>query len=140
MLGWGAFFLTAGGVPLAVQAGALPPGALDRSWYVWPLILVGIGIGLIFSKTPLEVVGGLIVSATLGLMVGGAIASGGFGGVIGFASGGCAPDDFGSREAGLVQVGGAWETPGYDTAVTRIELWTEANAGSFRLNPEEGRG
>ena len=28
--------------------------------------------------------------------------------------------DFGS--AGLVQVGDTWETPGYDTAVTRIEL------------------
>ena len=140
MLGWGAFFITAGGVPLAVQAGALPPGALGRAWSAWPLILVGIGIGMIFSKTPLEVVGGLIVSATLGLMVGGAIASGGFGGVTGFASGGCAPDDSGTREAGLVQVGDAWETPGYDTAVTRIELRTEANAGSFRLNPEEGCG
>ena len=44
--------------------------------------------------------------------------------------------DFGS--AGLVQVGDTWETPGYDTAVTRIELQIEANAGSFRLDPEEG--
>ena len=39
MLGWGAFFITAGGVPLAVQAGALSPGALDRAWSAWPLIL-----------------------------------------------------------------------------------------------------
>ena len=44
--------------------------------------------------------------------------------------------DFGS--AGLVQVGDTWETPGYDTAVTRIELQIDANAGSFRLDPEEG--
>jgi hypothetical protein len=41
-------------------------------------------------------------------------------------------------EAGLVQNGDAWETPGYDTAVTRIELRTEANAGTFQLDPEEG--
>lgn len=44
--------------------------------------------------------------------------------------------DFGS--AGLVQIGSIWETPGYDTAVHRVELRTEANAGSFRLNPAEG--
>jgi hypothetical protein len=44
--------------------------------------------------------------------------------------------DFGS--AGLVQVGDSWETPGYDTAVTRIELQIDANAGSFRLDPDEG--
>jgi hypothetical protein len=40
--------------------------------------------------------------------------------------------------AGLVQNGDVWETPGYDTAVTRIELRTEANAGSFSLDPVEG--
>ena len=44
--------------------------------------------------------------------------------------------DFG--DAGLVEVGDVWETPGYDTAINRIELRTEANAGSFRLDPEEG--
>jgi hypothetical protein len=44
--------------------------------------------------------------------------------------------DFAS--AGLVQADGTWETPGYDTAVTRIELETQANAGSFSLNPPEG--
>jgi len=96
MLGWGAFFITAGGVPLAVQAGALPPGALDRAWSAWPLILVGIGIGMIFRKTALEVVGGLIVSATMGLMVGGVIAGGGFGDVTGSASEGCGPGDSGT--------------------------------------------
>src|SRR5687768_5168961 len=31
------------------------------------------------------------------------------------------------RDAGLVEVGDAWETPGFDTAVNRIELRTEAN-------------
>ena len=44
--------------------------------------------------------------------------------------------DFGS--AGLVQVGDVWETPGYDTAVTRTELQIQANAGSFSLDPAEG--
>jgi hypothetical protein len=64
----------------------------------------------------------------------------------------CAPDDVALRlhtgdsvlssqdfgDMGLVQDGDVWETPGFDTAATRIELRTEANAGSFRLGPEEG--
>lgn len=316
MLGWGVFFLVAGGVPLAVQTGLLAPELLDRWWSYWPLILIGIGVGLVFTKTPLEALGGLLVAGTIGLLVGGALASG-FGGLAGFPSGVCGPDEggvpfeprsgtlaaeahvrvsldcgavdidtasgdgwivegtdeggagpqidggpdeldiesdgsnpFGERDrwfvtvptasrldlelelnagqmtvdlegarlavlnldlnageaiidlrgvteiegiaiginagdlaldlpalsmtgsieanagsirlcaphdvalrlhtgdsvlssqdfgdAGLVQVGDAWETPGYDTAVTRIELRTEANAGSFRLDPEEG--
>jgi hypothetical protein len=95
MLGWGVFFIVAGGVPLAVQTGALAPGLLDRWWSFWPLILVGIGLGLIFTKTPFEVLGGLLVSATIGLLVGGALASG-FGGLAGFPSGVCGPDEGGT--------------------------------------------
>jgi hypothetical protein len=41
---------------------------------------------------------------------------------------------------GLVKDGSTWETPGFDTAETRIELETRANAGSFTLNPEDGCG
>jgi hypothetical protein len=41
-------------------------------------------------------------------------------------------------DAGLVQNGSTWETPGFDTAPVRIELHTQANAGSFRLDPAEG--
>ena len=39
---------------------------------------------------------------------------------------------------GLEQDGSTWTTPGYDTAAQRIELQTEANAGSFVLDPEDG--
>lgn len=95
LLGWGVFFIVAGGVPLAVQTGALAPALLDRWWSYWPLILVGVGLGLIFTKTPLEVLGGLLVSGTLGLLVGGALASG-FGGLAGFPSGVCGPDEGGT--------------------------------------------
>lgn len=47
-----------------------------------------------------------------------------------------ASQDF--ADAGLILRDGVWETPGYDTAKNRIELRTEANAGTFRLDPEEG--
>jgi Domain of unknown function (DUF5668) len=63
----------------------------------------------------------------------------------------CAPDDVALRletqvvlgavdagDSGLVEVEGGWETPGYDTAPTRIELRIQANLGSVRVDPTEG--
>jgi hypothetical protein len=40
------------------------------------------------------------------------------------------------EERGLVQVGEAWESPDFATAPVRIELETQANAGSLSLNPQ----
>ena len=39
---------------------------------------------------------------------------------------------------GLAQDGSTWTSPGFDSAAQKIELTTEANAGSFALDPEEG--
>ena len=91
-LGWGIFFIVAGAVPLAVQAGVISGGVVDPWWSVWPLILVGIGISLILRSTRLEAVGGLIVAATFGLMVGGAAAAGG----VPDLSGVCGSDESGT--------------------------------------------
>ena len=44
--------------------------------------------------------------------------------------------DYGGQ--GLIQDGSTWTTPGFDRAAVRIELQTQANAGSFALNPEDG--
>jgi hypothetical protein len=41
---------------------------------------------------------------------------------------------------GLVQVGGAWQTPGYDAAAVKIQLVTHANAGGFNLEAEGSCG
>jgi hypothetical protein len=41
---------------------------------------------------------------------------------------------------GLVQVGGAWQTPGYDAAAVKIQLVTHANAGGFNLEQEGSCG
>ncbi|HUP54543.1 MAG TPA: hypothetical protein VM408_03470 [Methylomirabilota bacterium] len=90
LAGWGVFFIVAGGVPLAVQTGLLDPSVLDRWWSFWPLILVGVGLGLIFTRTPLEVLGGLLVSGTLGLLAAG-ILTGGFNGIGEFPSSVCGP-------------------------------------------------
>jgi hypothetical protein len=44
--------------------------------------------------------------------------------------------DYGGH--GLTHDGSTWTTPGFDAAAVRIELRTEANAGSFVLDPEGG--
>jgi hypothetical protein len=41
-------------------------------------------------------------------------------------------------DAGLVRSGTAWESPGYASAASRIELRTTGSAVSFTLNPKDG--
>jgi hypothetical protein len=87
-LGWGVFLILAGAVPLAVRAGYLTDDQIGRLWTLWPLILIGIGIGLILGRTRFAFIGGLIVAATLGLMAGGLLSSG----VSTFSVGACGQD------------------------------------------------
>ncbi len=75
-LGWGVFLILAGAIPLAVRAGSISTDQLGRFWDLWPLILIGIGVGLVLSRTRFDFVGGLIVAATLGIMVGGLLSVG----------------------------------------------------------------
>src|SRR6476659_8907692 len=75
-LGWGVCLILAGSVPLAVRSGYLSEDQVGRLWTLWPLILVGIGVGLILRRTRFDFLGGVIVAATFGLMVGGLLSSG----------------------------------------------------------------
>jgi hypothetical protein len=75
-LGWGVFFIVAGSIPLLVQAGVLDPERVRQVWQLWPLILIGIGLGLILQRTRLAALGGLVVAATFGILVGGWFAVG----------------------------------------------------------------
>ena len=86
LLGWGVFFLVLGAVPLAVGQGWIDPAAVTGWWRFWPLILIGIGVGMILRRTPAHFVGGLIVAATFGLLFGGLLAGGTHGG-FGFGCG-----------------------------------------------------
>ena len=101
VLGWGVFLILAGSVPLAVRAGFLTNEQIGRLWTLWPLILIGIGVGLILSRTRFEFIGGLIVAATFGLMAGGLLS----GGIGTFSSGICVQADpttaFPTREGAL---------------------------------------
>src|SRR3972149_1043416 len=90
-LGWGVFLILVGAIPLAVNAGYLAADQVGDWWRNWPLILVGIGIGIILSRTVVSWLGGLGVAATFGLMVGSLVASGISGGG-GFPMIGCGGD------------------------------------------------
>ena len=75
-LGWGVFLILTGAVPLLVRSGYLSDDQVERLWTLWPLILIGIGVGLVLSRTRFDFLGGLIVAATLGLMAGGFLSLG----------------------------------------------------------------
>src|SRR5262245_13152177 len=89
-LGWGVFLILTGAIPLLVRSGYLDQEQVDRLWSLWPLILIGIGIGLILSRTRFDFIGGLIVAATFGLMLGGLLSQG-FDTIAGGGCGGDAP-------------------------------------------------
>jgi hypothetical protein len=85
LLGWGVFFVLLGAIPLAVRGGVLDEGFVARWPALWPLLLVGWGLGLLLRRTPVEVAGGAIAAITFGIMGGGLIATG----VSGFPAVGC---------------------------------------------------
>ena len=76
-LDWGVFFILLGAVPLAVQQGLVDLDVVVRSWQLWPLLIVGAGVGLLLRRTAGAAIGGVIVAGTFGLMLGGLLAVGG---------------------------------------------------------------
>ncbi len=103
------FLLILGAIPLAVGQGRLSRASISQAWELWPLILVGIGLGLILRRTPLYFTGGMLVAATFGTILGALLAGG-----LNFASFDCgstpaatAPtilDDQGSFGGGTTQI------------------------------------
>ncbi len=82
-LNWGVFLIVAGAVVLAVRFDALGSDAVEGAWRLWPLILVGIGVGLLLRRTSLEALGGVVVAGTFGYVVGGLLATGFTAGALG---------------------------------------------------------
>jgi hypothetical protein len=129
LLGWGVFFITLGCVPLAVRAGYLDEGSVARAWELWPLILVGIGLGLLLQRTKAAAVGGLVVAVTFGLMAGGLLAGGlpSFGGVTacGLGTGGGEGSAFPTQDGSL-------------DLEARVDV--ELNCGELALASGDGTG
>jgi hypothetical protein len=90
LLGWGLFFILVGGIPLAVRANLLDRDTVAQWPLLWPILIIGWGIGLLLRRTSIDWVGGAITAITFGVMGGGLLATGA--GAIPFASG-CGTND-----------------------------------------------
>ena len=75
LLGWGVFFVLLGTIPLAVQSGAFPREVVAQSWRLWPLILIGGGIGILLRGTRAAAIGGVVTAVTFGI-IGGSVLAG----------------------------------------------------------------
>ena len=156
-LSWGVFLILAGAVTLAARSGYLTDDQIGRLWTLWPLILVGVGIGLILSRTRFDFIGGIIVAATLGLMAGGLVSSG-----IGTLSTGACGQDTGTTafptrdgtfpasggaidieaDCGNVTIGVAagdgWRVEGEDADGVGPDI--EATEATLRVRPQDDSG
>jgi hypothetical protein len=126
-VGWGVFFVVLGAVPLAVREGVITAAVAGEAWNLWPLILIGIGIGLLLRRTPFEWVGGIVVAATLGGLLGAGLATG----IWRFGSfGGCGSDASRTRTFDPVE-----GTLGGEASVS-----LSVDCGDLTLAPAAGAG
>lgn len=123
LLSWGLFLILAGLVPLAERAGLISADQILGWWNLWPLILIGIGVGLVLSRTSFEVIGSLIVAGTFGLMLGAFLAVG-----IGGFPGGFCGNDRGTNA--LAEQTGTFDGP--------AEVSVEFNCGELAVSGAAG--
>lgn len=76
LLGWGVFFILLGAIPLLVKAGLLDAALVGQWPLLWPVLLIGWGLGLLLRGTSVALIGGAVTAITLGVMGGGALATG----------------------------------------------------------------
>jgi len=76
LLFWGLLLIPLGAIPLLVRAGQIDPARLADAWRFWPLIIIGLGVAILASRTPASIIGLVVVALTIGSIGGAAIASG----------------------------------------------------------------
>ena len=124
LLGWGLFFILVGAIPLATRAGYLDPEVVGRWPSLWPLLLIGWGVGLLLRGTPIGWIGGGIAAIVFGIMGGGLLAAGIAGAPISTGCGGQAPGTAFATQSG------AFGSEG--------RLNVELSCGSLTMRPTAG--
>jgi len=100
-ISWGIFLICVGAVPLAVQLNVIDRDTAASLLRLWPLVLIGIGLGLLLRFSRAQALGGFVVAATFGVLVGVFLA----GGAAGFGDCGSGPATGQSRTAAGSVVG-----------------------------------
>ena len=77
LVGFGLFFIVFGAFLLGVRQGWIPTEIAERSWQLWPVLLVAAGLSIILAGRPGAGLGGLVAAVCLGVMAGGLVAAGG---------------------------------------------------------------
>jgi hypothetical protein len=75
-LNWGIFLICLGAVPLAMQLNVFDREVAASLLRLWPLILIGIGLGVMLRFSRAAALGGIVVAATFGLLFGALFATG----------------------------------------------------------------
>jgi hypothetical protein len=78
LLFWGLLLIPLGAIPLLARSGQLDASQLVNAWQLWPLIIIGLGLLILFSRTRAAIVGLVVMALTIGTIGGAAIASGSF--------------------------------------------------------------
>lgn len=139
VLGWGVFLILAGAIPLLVRAGVLSDSQVGDLWTLWPMILIGLGVGLLLSRTRFGFVGGLIVAATFGLIVGGLLSGG-----MGATTGACGsnqgaspfPEETGTLATGTASIDIELDCGDVSIATVPGVTWTVAGQGRDGRGPQ----
>jgi hypothetical protein len=76
LLFWGLLLIPLGAIPLLVRAGVLDADRLADASRFWPLIIVGLGLLVLLSRTRWAVIGTTVIALTVGSIGGAALASG----------------------------------------------------------------
>lgn len=70
----GIFLVAIGGVVVAADLGAVDTALLADALRLWPLAIIGLGLGLVFRRSQLGLPAGMLAAAMPGLLIGGAFA------------------------------------------------------------------
>ena len=75
-LDWGVFLIVLGGVLLLFNIGLIDRASVNQLAFLWPVVLIALGCGLLLRYSRVQLAGGLIVAITLGLVIGSILAGG----------------------------------------------------------------
>jgi hypothetical protein len=76
LIGFGLFFIVFGAILLGVRQGWIPTDVAERTWQLWPVLLIAAGLSMILAGRPAARLGGLVAAVCLGVMAGGLVGSG----------------------------------------------------------------